>query len=401
MTDLDQLLHELTLDQPVQPADRADRVQAKARRIRRTRAGAALAALVLVAAPVGAVALHSHIGGPSDGASVAPAAGGHEAAGWPDRSAAYDQGVAAGAVPAYNLSENQSVDARDIHWLYRGDVAQPDGRSTTYVAVFTTEVFQQLRLVVAHVGRDQVDAQGKGLDEGIGLDAEKVGGTPWVVTSMPLADGQLPDQVSLYLPYSVTGMPGRFSDVADQLFVLADPSARRLTWRQQPLPAATQSVQLATPPTTDGTASSGNGVFVADAGALLGPVTITTATSDGDELGSSPVTAGLSEIILAQPRPPDVPPGFVELFGSNGTFTTEGGHSYQLGKNGSSIYIRCYGGGQLSIKTPDSPAGTSSLPGTVLPCDGSSHRAATTTAGQVVSVTADRLSSFALVGGSP
>ena len=340
--DLAARLRGLSAQQPAQPVDRVPAVRGRAGGIRRRRALAAGVAAVLVAGvPAGLLATRDTTPSP-----VVPAST-HISA-WPDRSLPGDQGIAQGVLRGWHEVSSSQPSNTPIRWLYRGEVTT-GGTRPTYVAVFLagTEGPGQ-QLVTAHAAvrsaSDEVDGP---VDEA----------SSWIVEQVRLRDAELP--VGLYLDGQEEG--------TNALFVLADPAARALSWTARALPYA--------PPVgtsgarRDGTASSPDGVFVADAGLLDGPVQVQVSGPALLPQAEQPLTT-TGQPALVPPRPL-VLPGYqqaqvmlVEQSAWQGeTYRGDGSlvagrylvqsrtenYTFEAPAGPWAVHAVCYGGGRLRV----------------------------------------------------
>lgn len=353
-------LRSLASGQPAQPGDRLAAVSRRARRLHRRRTAVSVAAVLALAVPIGVALTHP----PSRGATFA----GSAITGWPDRSQGQDKGVGAGALADWSRLNGGLTDVR---WLFRGDIALRSG-ATQYLAVFTARVAGSPTLVVAMTGRDQVDGHG------VEVNGRQPDSTPWSFSTEPLNPARLPDHVGVYLT-----SPG----TDNQLFVLAAPEARQLTWESQPLPFADRAQLLDGALVRGRSVTSRNGVFSDDAGVLTGLVRI--RVGDQETRASDPVdlAGGLSFPYLAPASPPPVPAASTAYLGSGAQTHPAAGGGWVGGTIGQgasptgrvTVFARCYGGGRLRLSFEQGggevgPAGPARYGYGAVSCDGESHR---------------------------
>jgi hypothetical protein len=360
LDDLGPQLHALTSGQPAQPGDRVPGVTRRARRIRRTRAAVAVAAAVAVLAPAGLLLSNARH-------DAAPQFARSDIRTWPDRSVATDRGIGEGAVTALRESEGAAV--LDVRWLYRARVQLPDD-NPAYVAVFTAEVHGQDLLVAATSFGRELDAHG--------LDTEGEHPTaPWDTSDQtPLVAGSRLRHIGLYLPYT------KDNDHLSFALVLADPRARDLAWAAAPLP-------FAPAPHTPGLVHdsglllSSDGVFLADLGAVTGPVTLTGDDGRGHSF-SEPLATGTSQPNLAVPDAPDLPATWQPALSAwgqteqsaSGRWTMSAISSAPSGSSprARTALVRCYGGGTAHVALQLGEARSPAAEGDVT-CDGESYQA--------------------------
>jgi hypothetical protein len=402
MTQLDDALQTLTADQPMQPVDRLGAVTRKAKRIRRTRALVSGTAALAVLASGGALLQQRH---------EATTHFAHEVVtDWPDRSYTNDRGVAEGAVAVYRrfASLDNSLVEGQPRWLFRGTVALPD-HDDLYVAVYVIKHSGKNVVVTSQSRRSQVDSKG--------IDVNQPGdesSSSWVYHEQPLTK-QL-DHIGVYVGYQGQDRrtdPTTQVTVDDQrsfLLLLADPAARSVTWTQHPVPFAAEGSGRGF--LSSGSLRTVDGLFVGDAGGLLGPVTVDLKDKHGNVRVAGALST-TSHLDLARPTVPQVPAGWTQHFGAAGTTEQQTDGSWDTGASFSdgsdypnkvaAIEARCYGGGSLLFTMALSGSSTVVASGRVA-CDGQSHEALRHVAGprgfdlQVSG--ADRLIALQYVGGT-
>lgn len=333
-TDLGPALHELTQDQPLQPADRIGSVTRRARRIRRTRIAVSVAAVLAVAAPVGLL-----LQPPSDDRSARYAA--RNAASWPERSPAQGRGVAQGALIQWVRDNHQ---AGNVHWLYRGAVDVPGG-APLYVAAWVADG----RAVVGFIERGKVDSAGTATD------------AAWQLKDVRVDSA---DHLAVYLPRLEAGG----FDEDNYVFLLADPRARSLRWQATPLPFSPTGPEIR----TAGRLSSRNGVFRGWTGSVTGPLRVSF-----DELTSAPapLATGGDYPQLVRVATPDVPnaspehPGISAGAGQLDADNRSVGYGDESSSGPATIYVRCYGGGRLTVRVDELPAAPGDHAVGSVPCD--------------------------------
>ncbi len=328
MSTLHDDLTSLTATQPVQPPNRLTAVTRKAGRIRRFRTAVTVAAVLAVAAPVSVVVLR-----PAPDVSHT-AYSGRPVSTWPDRSNPTHTSIGTGALAFW--ADFQHGDTSQVHWLYR-DVITHVAFEDTYLAIWSTPT----TVVVARGVVQQLDRNGYSAK-----DAGRPGG--WDVLEVPA--GKVKGIIGLYL----SSLPD--AEVVDSsLFALTDPATRLLDWTSAPVPYAPSGA-------THGSMTSPNGVFHGDVGGLTGPVTV--RLNDSRHVLGAPVDFGFGSrhADLVNPAVPDLPPGFqleqggtgeVDR-GADGTFTIA---QYSAGptSSGKRAFVRCYGGGVLTVTLNDKP----------------------------------------------
>lgn len=388
MSDLQNRLRTLTGDQPQQPGDRIDAVMGKARRIRARRATLSLAAVLVVAAPV--VGLIGLPGGAPKTAAVAAVS---PVASWPDRSRTQNQAVAQGALDLFVLNGGSTSGLR---WLYRGQL----GSSDQYLVAFLADKGGVPTVVVGHTQLSQVDGSGRG-----GREAQ--GSYPWVLYDAPAS--RIGDQVATFVNTSdATTLSTLFPaqqvpDYRTTLFVLGSPGARRLDWSATPLPSAPTGV------TTAGALTSVNGVFVSDALRLNGLPSVRLGVAKGGLGPASPAGLGSDQPNLFPPEPPVAQDTGRDRLGGGGSTDrnddgTWGSVSYSWGLNGeaTTTFVRCYGGGRLTMTLADNNAGPSlGAVSDTAPCDNQTHEvlvsAKAPSKDATLDVSSDRLQVFTFV----
>jgi hypothetical protein len=306
---------------------------------------------------------------------IALTAGGHQQASvpaarpvtsWPDRStgSSSERALADSAVIGWAYQgQGHTV---DVHWLYRG-VEKVTGGSDLYLAVFVSGP----DVVVAQTERSKLDAKDSTAD--------------WEFHDQPASAALT--HIGLYLPRLN-------ADVYDdnRMLVLADPRARTMRWTATPVPFAPDVPDAM----TSGTLTSDNGVFRGWTGKVTGDLDVAF-----DQLAALP--GALSPLGFAGEVPqlvavahPDTPVGSGLQAGlSGGSGQVAAGDSsigYADETNGRpvSVYVRCYGGGALTVTINDKRLGAA-------PCDDQTHvfRQLATGKSRALYLKGDRLQSFA------
>ena len=262
---------------------------------------------------------------------------------WPDRSPAEHRGIGVGALSSWQGGHPGTTD--QVAWLYRGVVSRP-GRQDLYVAVWRSPS----TVVIAQAATSDVDERGYNRAE-----LTTLGG--WAYWSVPLA--QAPPVLGLYV-----GTVNEAQVVQTSLFALAAPSTRQLHWRSPGLPFAV--LDGGGPTDRSGELTSGDGVFLGDAGSTAGPVLL-----DVPGGGTQPFGFGGQQASLAQPPAPDVPAGFVSSTGGAGatdatTFTAPLYATFNNQRTATVTAVRCYGGGTLRLSFGTRALGSAA-------CDGLTH----------------------------
>jgi len=338
LDDLSGQLHALTSAQPAQPGDRVPGVTRRARRIRRTRAAVAVAAAAAVLAPAGLLlSSQHHDAGPQFARS--------DVLTWPDRSDRAETRISGDAVRAYQADHPDA--SSTVTWLARKAVLMPN-RKPAHLAVFLATEGSTRSLVVMSRRDDLPNAEGTWGD----------------VTSTRLEPGTAPDHVGLYLTYNRTDAAG-FGNMA---FLLADPRARSLRWREQPLPfAPPSSLGVST-----GSATSSDGTFVVDVGQLVGPLEASVTAKDAGESFQLSLT---DDPDLIRPELA-VPPSWEQTGG--GAFQSDraengwSGPRYSVFTTSDAVLLECYGGGVLRADVTGGPK-EAVLSSAQVPCDGQAH----------------------------
>jgi len=382
LDDLGAQLRALSGDQPAQPGDRVPGVTRRARRIRRTRAALSAAAALAVLAPVGVVL---SAGQHDEATSFARS----DLRSWPDRSIEADKGIGEGVLASLQADVGPGV--LHVRWLYRAQVQLPD-HNPSYVAVFTAEVLGQPTLVTATSFGHALDPQGRSLQDDPPTASWDTSDRTVLKPAQPL------DHVGLYLPYSVG------DEKRSLALVLADPRARELSWRTEPLAFAPGAPGV-------GTAASRNGVFLAPLGAVNGPAVATVRTAGGAGVRYA-LGTGASHPYLVDPAALDLPGSWQPQVGGVGTNDPAGDGrwvtpGYASGPQGrarwSTAFVRCYGGGTVRVRLQRDFASETLRSGTVA-CDDKTHRAfpptSTGLVGTLLSFDSDRLQAIRFSYGS-
>ncbi|MDX6266994.1 MAG: hypothetical protein QOD70_1734, partial [Frankiales bacterium] len=287
MTTLHDDLAKIAAAQPVQPVDRLGEVTGRARAIRRRRvAMSGIAAVVLVSAGLGLVSATKP---PPQPLTASPVTS------WPDRS--QPAAVRLGAGGERDFTTNVGVAVLNVHYVYRGLVDLPN-HSQHVVCVFTAAVNGVPTLVTMSAARDDLTADGgrRSPDNTI---------QTWTIDITPLTDGVV----------SHVGLAVRSTAGTTTMVSIDPPAARRLDWRQLPLPHS--DVVVPQPDRLSGTVSSGDGVFVTDLPRLIGPVRV-TVSAGSRRLPEQPLSSQVPELV--PPPPPAY--GRTDEPGGGGSGTT-------------------------------------------------------------------------------
>jgi hypothetical protein len=372
MTTLHDDLAKIAAAQPVQPVDRLGEVTGRARAIRRRRvARSGIAAVVLVSAGLGLVSATKPQSQPLTASPVTS---------WPDRS--QPAAVRLGAGGERDMRAN-GVPVLNVHYVYRGLVDLPN-HAQHVVCVFTAAVNGVPSLVTMSAAREDLTADGARRSPDI---------QGWITDITPLTDGVV----------SHVGLAVRSTAGTTTLVSIDPPAARRLDWRQLPLPHS--EVAVPQPDRLSGTATSGDGVFVTDLPGLVGPVRV-RVSAGSRRLPEQPLTSQVAELV------PPAPPAYRETpqdLGGGGPGTTfpdasrpgrwdvsAVGYEAFNGRR-ISVYVRCYGGGQQRYVLK-SHSDDRLLAGGSVTCDGVTGRALAFTGlpktGFVFSGYGDRLQAY-------